>query len=113
MAWADRPASERAALSYCGPRGIPLSVFLGRIVYPGEPLWLEGDALAAVDWDAYEHAKCPGCGQPRDECMAHEDAAPAYEVELLRCHSCSAAAAEGRAVGGDSSGLYPVVRKAS
>jgi hypothetical protein len=112
MAWADRPPLEQVALAYCAPRGIPLSVFLGRTVYPGDPAWLEDDTLAALDWDAWERAKCPGCGQPRDESMAHEDDAPAYEVEVLRCHACSAAAAESRAAGGDSPGLFPLIRKA-
>lgn len=111
MGWADRPPSEQAALAYCAPQGIPLSVFLGRTVYPGDPAWLPDDTLAALDWQAHEATKCPGCGQPRDECMAHEDDAPAYEVEIKRCHACSAAAAEERALGGNSTGRYPLVRK--
>lgn len=112
MAWADRPATEQVALAYCAPRGIPLSVFLGRIVYPGDPQWLEDDAQAAIDWDTFDRSRCPGCGQPRDECMAHEDEAPVYEVTMARCHACSAASAEGKAFDGNQAGLYPLVRKA-
>ncbi len=111
MAWADRPPTEQVALAYCAPRGIALSVFLGRTVYPGDPGWLPDDTLAALDWQEYEATRCSGCGQPRDECMAHEDDAPAYEVTMTRCHACSAAAAEGKAFDGDTAGLYPLVRK--
>ncbi len=112
MAWADRPTLDRAALAYCAPRGIPLSVFLGRVVYPGDPVWLPDDTLAALDWQEHEATKCPGCGQPRDESMAHEDDSPPYEVTLNRCQACKAAAIEVKAFGGDTAGLYPLVRKA-
>jgi hypothetical protein len=63
----DRPPAERAALAYCGPRGVPLSVFLGRVVYPGEPQWLEDDAVAALEWLADEHGRCGGCGHLTSE----------------------------------------------
>ncbi len=62
MAYEDRPERERAALAYCAPRGIPLSVFLGRDVYPGEPQWSPDDAVAALDWLAHEMGRCSGCG---------------------------------------------------
>jgi hypothetical protein len=62
VAYGDRPDHEQAALAYCAPRGIPLSVFLGRVVYPGEPQWLPDDTVAALDWLAYDMARCSGCG---------------------------------------------------
>lgn len=55
--------SEKVALGYCAPHGIPLSVFLGRVVYPGDPVWLERDAQAAVWWSQL----CKDCGHHPDE----------------------------------------------
>lgn len=40
-------------MAYCGPRGIPLSVFLG---------WPQDDQDAALAWQAREATRCPGCG---------------------------------------------------
>lgn len=112
MPFADRPAVEQAALRYCAPRGIPLSKFLYARV--GEPDWTQEDAQAAFDWQGYEDAKCPGCGQPAIESMAHEDVSPAYEAEVKRCHAC-----EVRRItmeesdAGNASTLYATVRKVS
>ena len=58
MAWADRPYYEQAALRYCAP-GIPLSVFLGRVVHPGEPQWIDDDQAAVIDWMVEEARYCP------------------------------------------------------
>jgi len=116
MAWADRPPLEQVALDYCAPRGIALSVFFGRVVGLGQPQWLEGDWEAALDWQAKENLKCPGCGNPQTECMADEDDAPVYEVEVRRCHACKVKGIEEREIaklGDPGPGLYSVVRKAS
>ena len=40
-------------MDYCGPRGIPLSVFLD---------WPVEDQDAALAWQSLENARCPGCG---------------------------------------------------
>lgn len=104
----DRPLFERAAIRYCVPRGIRLSEFLD--------VWSESDQIAALEWQAEQDGKCPGCGEPVAECMAHEDDAPAYEVEVRRCHACQAKGMEERAMARDGdpgAGLYTLVRKVS
>ena len=40
-------------MAYCGPKGIPLSTFLG---------WPEADQEMALAWQAREATKCGGCG---------------------------------------------------
>lgn len=70
---------------------MPRSVFMGRVVAAGEPLWLAEDrawslALLEVEADA-----CPECGQPWGEAT---DPANEFEytAELVVCHACSASA---------------------
>ena len=89
MAWADRPPLEQAAINYCAPRGIPLSVFLGRVVYPGDPQWTDDDRDAAFEWLVEQSKRCSDCGQPLDECTA-KDNSYAYHAEAVRCHACYA-----------------------
>lgn len=88
----DLTPTERAALDYCAPRGIPLSVFLGRPVYPGNPQWLERDTQAAMWWQANV---CTGCGQLLTETMVDFDESnPRREFEWQArgdwCHCCRA-----------------------
>jgi len=104
----ERSPFERAALNYCAPRGIRLSEFLD--------LWSESDQAAALEWQTEQDLKCSGCGQPVTECMADEDDAPAYEVEIRRCHACKAKGVEESTMARDGDpgpGLYTVVRKTS
>ncbi|WP_263165394.1 hypothetical protein [Streptomyces sp. SCSIO ZS0520] len=92
---------------------MPRSVFLGRVVAAGEPLWLDEDrawafALAEVEADA-----CPECGQPWGEATdpASEEA---YRAELIRCHACSTSASAVRAYqdkGGKTEGLHVHIEK--
>jgi len=89
MAWPDRPLGEQVEIDYCAPRGIPLSVFRGRVVYPGEPQWTGEDRQAIYDWLAKEVRTCQGCGQDLDESM-QKDNAFAYKADGLRCHACYA-----------------------
>lgn len=88
--WLDDPL-ELAVREFCfgGGRAIPPSVFLGRVVGPGEPLWLPEDTAAALEWQAYQRSLCPGCNRPRDESfdIGMDDR---YEVIELRCHACFA-----------------------
>lgn len=49
-------------MRYCGPRGIPLSVFLG---------WSRDDQDAALEWSARESRRCTSCGQLPDEGPVH------------------------------------------
>lgn len=76
-------------LEFCCTVGIPRSIFLGRVVGVGEPLWLSEDRQAALEWQAYQKALCPGCKRPRTESfdVAHDDA---YDVVALQCHACAA-----------------------
>lgn len=39
-----------------------------------------------MEWLKWERLKCPGCGQPRDECMSKDG--PQYHAEALRCFAC-------------------------
>jgi hypothetical protein len=81
----DLTDRERAALDYCAPRGIPLSVFLGRVIYPGDPQWLPEDTEAALWWQA----NVCSCGQLLSESMdpANEKL---YAAEGLWCFACRA-----------------------
>ena len=112
MAFADRTPLEQFALRYCAPRGIPLTKFLYARV--GEPDWTNEDTQAALDWQAWEDGKCPGCGQPAAESMAHEDVSPEYKAEIKRCHACKVVAIDMHEMtkdGGDTAALYSLVRK--
>jgi len=100
MAWTDRSALEQEALRYCAPKGIPLSVFFGRVVYPGDPQWTDDDALAALDWQADQDSRCPECNQPIDEAMKKSNSY-AYRAESVRCHGCHAIAAEASRLAGN------------
>lgn len=91
MPWADRPLGEQVEIDYCAPRGIPLSVFHGRVVYPGDPQWTDDDRQAVYDWLAKEASRCSECGQDLHESMAKENSF-AYVAEGVRCHACFAIA---------------------
>lgn len=80
-------AAERRIMQYCGAHGIPRSVFLGRVVTPGEPEWLPEDAVAALRWQAEQDALCAGCHQPRSESF---DRAARYNVKSHTCQGCAA-----------------------
>lgn len=56
-------------MAYCGPRGIPLSVFLA---------WDQDDQDAALGWVTYEGRRCRSCGYHPDEGAhhAHIDVCP-------------------------------------
>lgn len=80
-------------MAYCGPRGIPHSVFGGREVLPGAPIWLPRDRELALAWAAEERATCPGCGsKPAD--WYDEDGKlrypPPFVAIPIRCPACEA-----------------------
>ena len=54
-------------MDYCGPRGIPHSVFLGRPVGPGEPTWTVDDRQKALWWLIHDAEKCKQCGHRAEE----------------------------------------------
>ncbi len=77
---------ERTIRNYCAPRGIPRSTFL---------CWRPDDIRAALEWQAEEDGKCPGCGKPRHETFASEELveaglAPDYVAKKYRCRACEA-----------------------
>ncbi|MFJ8027459.1 hypothetical protein [Streptomyces sp. NPDC096311] len=92
---------------------MPRSVFLGRVVGDGEPLWLPEDrwwalALAEVEADA-----CPDCGQRWSEATA-PDNEDAYRADLVKCHACAISAKAVRAHQdgkGDTDGLHVNVER--
>lgn len=49
-------------MAYCGPRGIPLSVFLS---------WDQIDQDAALAWAAHESRRCRSCGHHPAEGRPH------------------------------------------
>lgn len=54
-----------------------------------DPQWLDGDVEWALETQRWLDSLCPGCGNPRDECMDPE-LEGAYEAEAVRCHACTA-----------------------
>lgn len=63
-------------MAYCGPQGIPLSVFLS---------WSRQDQEAALAWQQYEARRCGSCGSHPDEGdhHVHTDVCPGC-VQLQR-----------------------------
>ncbi|MFB7360495.1 hypothetical protein [Streptomyces gardneri] len=87
---------------------MPRSVFMGRVVADGEPLWLPEDRAWALALLQVEADACPDCGQSWGEATdkANEFA---YRAELIRCHACTTSASAVRAYqdkGGASEGLH-------
>lgn len=73
-------------MAYCGPRGIPLSVFLGRIVRPGvDPQWLPSDRDDALAWQAWDGQRCKSCGTHPDDWAEDK---MAYHAHLHECRGC-------------------------
>lgn len=56
---------------------------------PGEPLWLEDDTEAVLEWMREKALECVGCGLPRDETMDRDNDG-AYISEPIKCHACAA-----------------------
>lgn len=108
-------AEDRLALDYCAPVGIPLSVFNGRTVYPGDPMWLPEDRAAALDWHVENSTRCPGCGHSQAVTTSSEP--PDYEVEAVVCHACMAKTREAQRMretrGDDMGAIYFRVREAA
>lgn len=71
--------------------GVPRSVFLGRVVAAGEPLWLPEDRWWALALADVEADTCRDCGHPLTETTSPQ-AAEAYAADVVRCHACAAAA---------------------
>lgn len=92
---------------------MPRSVFLGRVVRPGEPLWLSEDRAWALALLEVEADCCPECRQPWGEATARENEED-YRAELIRCHACTASAQAVKAYqdkGGQSEGLHVHIKR--
>lgn len=64
-------------MAYCGPHGIPLSVFLR---------WDVSDQDAALDWSAYEGRRCKSCGTHPAEWETRES----FHAHPVQCRGCQA-----------------------
>jgi len=78
---------------------VPPSVFRGRVVAPGEPVWLDADRDEAVALLTVEADTCE-CGEPREQSMAMESDG-AYAAEVVVCHACAALSRAARKFGED------------
>lgn len=76
------------------------SVFTGRVVGPGEPLFLVEDTDGAVALAEEEAGTCPLCGMPKAWCR-DPDNQFSFEVHEEQCHATYALAARRNAVAGD------------
>jgi hypothetical protein len=68
-------------MNYCGPKGIPLSTFLG---------WSIDDQVAALGWQAEQNLRCRSCGTAAWEWELDPDA---YGIRESICKGCSLIAA--------------------
>jgi hypothetical protein len=67
-------------MSYCGPKGIPLSRFLS---------WSTGDQDAALAWQAHENRRCQGCGTHPDAWNEKKGGSrTAFHSEWYTCPGC-------------------------
>lgn len=67
-------------MAYCGPRGIPLSVFLS---------WDDQDQDAALAWQAHEARRCPSCKTHPDEWDPDTGGRrDAYTADVAVCPGC-------------------------
>ena len=83
-------------------------MFLGRVVTPGEPLWIDEDRAYALALLSYEADQCSGCGgrrsQTTDPAMdGHFKATP------IRCFGCEAVAKASKNPDLNPDGLYYAV----
>ncbi|MFJ2863678.1 hypothetical protein [Kitasatospora sp. NPDC087314] len=91
---------------------MPRSVFLGRVVGAGEPLWTDSDRAWALALLTVEEDTCRGCGQPLTE-STDADAENAWTAEVIRCHACTTAhqrSTQFQKDGGDLGGAHIHVR---
>jgi hypothetical protein len=67
-------------MAYCGPRGIPLSEFMG---------WSDRDQDEALAWQAWESRRCPECGtHPEDWDERQGGSRYAHHAEIFTCQGC-------------------------
>jgi len=85
-----------------------LSVIRGRVVGDGDPVWLEDDLIAALEYDDWLDSLCPGCGRPQDECMdpANDGRYTSTEARCFACEAREKAAARRGKQSDDQGGWY-------
>ena len=66
-------------------------MFLGRVVGPGAPAWLDTDRGYALAWKTNQRATCSGCGTRADEWDEDDDA---YISDHHTCEGCARLAQE-------------------
>jgi hypothetical protein len=67
-------------MDYCGPKGIPLDVFL---------TWKESSQDAALAWQFHENRRCSGCGTHPDDWNEKQGGSRmAYHGEWYTCPGC-------------------------
>lgn len=91
-------------MTYCAEHGVPHSVFLGRAVEAGGPVWLATDRAKALAWMLERGSNCSRCGTPRWEWDAD---ALAYEPVEEYCHGCYLLAIAEEEARGGSAGARP------
>ncbi len=87
-------------MAYCGPKGIPLSRFLG---------WPQGDQDAALAWQARESTRCSGCGTfEADWDEEHGGDRNAWVPQVHVCQGCVALERQRTVVNDEASGMRGV-----
>ena len=72
----------------CVPAGVPLSVFRGRVVADGDPLWTDDDRRWAKAYVYDRQVRMP-CGHYEDEASG-PDNSDAFVAVPRVCHRCRA-----------------------
>lgn len=84
--------------------GVPLSVFLGRVVGPDDPTWTPHDRQVAEAWITYRES-LHTCGVPVDVGFDKNQAfvigpdgvkVPRWTAQIDTCHACQASDAAAR-----------------
>jgi hypothetical protein len=74
-------------MAYCGPRGIPHSVFLG-----GPAGWTQDDRDKALAWQELQRQTCHACGTRAEEWDPDQGGdRGAYTFEIAVCPGCEQA----------------------
>lgn len=74
------------AVRYACEHGIPLSVFLGRVVEPGEPVWDEDDRDVALGYTLWISGVCGSCGLHRLDWEHERD--ETWKGTIVTCFGC-------------------------
>jgi hypothetical protein len=86
-----------AAVRFACEHGIPISVFFGRVVEPGEPLWLPDDTEVAIGFEQWVAAVCPNCGLHRLDWEHEHD--ETFKGRIETCFGCVELADTRRSIG--------------